>query len=76
MGDSFIGFPREIHMVPEKYLLLTRCLIGNQYALPSVPVDAAAGMTDDIRCEPITDHLGKVKASVFSSEKTPSPNKQ
>ena len=71
VGDAFVGYPRELHMAPGSYLLLTRCHIGNQYAFPSVHLDAVEGMTHEIICEPVSDELSKVKATFRKSEKTP-----
>ena len=76
VGNAFIGNPREIHVAPGKYLLLTRCDIQNQYAFPSVSVDAVAGMTYEIRCEPVANQLSTVKAGVVSSGKTQPPKKE
>lgn len=75
VGDSFIGYPREIHVEPGKYLIMTKCYITNQYAFPSVAIETLGGMTYEIQCEPIPDELSRVRARVTGSEKS-RPQKQ
>lgn len=73
VGDSFIGYPREIHIEPGRYLVMTKCYIANQYAFPAVEFEAAGGMTYEIQCEPIPDELSRVRARVTGSEKSRAP---
>src|SRR5690606_23472603 len=60
VGDEFFGWPQEIHMLPGKYLIITRCYVGNQYAFPSVPVEVLAGVTYEVTCSPVPDKLSTV----------------
>jgi hypothetical protein len=70
VGNSFTGYPREIHIEPGKYLVMTKCHIANQYAFPAVAIEAEAGMTYEIKCEPIPDQLSRVRAKVTGSQKS------
>lgn len=74
--DNFSGGIMELHMAPGKYLLSMRCFNDRVTAFPSVAINAVAGMTYEVRCEPVVDNFGKVKASVVSMEKTPPKKKE
>lgn len=68
VGNAFAGYPSEMHMLPGKYLVMTRCVIGGQYAFPSFTLEAVAGATYEVLCSPVADQLGRVKVTVQKIE--------
>lgn len=70
VGDSFVGYPNELHMAPGNYLIQTRCSVGSQYAFPAIELEASEGISYEISCQPVSDELSKVKAFVRNAVKT------
>ena len=72
VGNAFTGYPSELQLLPGRYAVMTRCSIMNQYAFPSFTLDAVAGATYEVICEPVADQLSRVRAIV---EKVDTPSK-
>ncbi|MDK9764223.1 hypothetical protein KI743_19640 [Vibrio sp. D420a] len=64
VGDAFIGYPKEIHMLPGDYVVLTHCIVGDEYAFPAVKASVKAGETYEVKCGPIPDKLNTVGAMI------------
>jgi hypothetical protein len=61
VGDAFTGYPKELTMLPGRYLVMTRCATGNQYAFPALRLAVAAGEVYEVKCEPVADQLSRVR---------------
>lgn len=61
--DAFQTAPRELHMLPGRYLVRINCMVGgNRNAWLLISLEVAAGATYEIICEPVPSDLGKVRA--------------
>jgi hypothetical protein len=69
-GSESFGFAKEVSFLPGRYLVETWCQNGSSYAYPSIDLDVKAGFTYTIRCEPVADSAGMLKAVLKSVEKT------
>ncbi|OLQ71088.1 hypothetical protein BIT28_02640 [Photobacterium proteolyticum] len=64
VGDAIVGYPREIHMLPGEYFVLTQCLVGNEYAFPAVRASVKAGEVYEVKCGPVPGKLSTVGAKI------------
>ena len=64
VGDAFIGYPKEIHMLPGDYFVFTKCLVGNEYGFPTVKASVKAGEIYKVKCGPIPGKLSSVGAMI------------
>lgn len=64
VGNEFTGYPKELRMLPGKYMVMIRCGTQGQFAFPSFNFEAVAGATYEVICEPVANQLSTVKATV------------
>nr|WP_321280960.1 hypothetical protein [uncultured Vibrio sp.] len=64
VGDEFVGYPKEIHMLPGDYFVFTKCLVGNEYGFPTVKASVKAGEIYKVKCGPIPGKLSSVGAMI------------
>ena len=61
VGNSWIGYPKEMTMLPGRYLVMTHCATGAYYAFPSFMFMARAGKSYEVKCQYVKGELGKIE---------------
>lgn len=49
-GSSWVGYAREVRVPPGRWIVMTKCEVGNRYGYPTINIDAVAGKTYELRC--------------------------
>ena len=53
LGNSMVGFPNEIHLLPGNYIIQMYCFTVDAYTTPNIAIETKAGYTYVITCEVI-----------------------
>ena len=59
------GYPREIHVLPGRYLVMLHCYDAQSFGFPALELAVNAGMTYEVGCRRPIGEASKVEAFLF-----------
>ncbi len=65
VGGPFVGYPREMHLLPGQYVVMLHCSEYDWFAWPQFRITAVAGMSWRVDCRRVPDQPSNVEAVVW-----------
>ncbi len=62
VGGPFVGYPREMHLLPGEYVVMLHCSQYDWFAWPQFRIKAVAGMSWRVGCRSVPGQSGQVEA--------------
>ncbi len=67
VGGPFVGYPREMHLLPGEYVVMLHCSEYDWYSWPQFRITAVAGMSWYVDCRQAAGQPGKIEAVVWQT---------